>query len=99
MKVAMDRARGDIAAMEQLKKDAPDKQGRLWFEKAYGGRMMGIMSKVMNVAKKCQADPEFQTAMADSPFGGHKKPVQPAASAAAAVEPPAALEPPPTTTQ
>ena len=89
MKVAMDRARGDIAEMEKMKSEAPDKEARQWFEKAYGGRMMSIMGKVINIANKCKADPDFQKAMADSPFSGHKKPGQPAA----AVQPAGASKP------
>lgn len=68
MKVAMERAHGDIAEMEKLKNQAPDRAARHWFEKAYGHRMVIIMQKVITVANQCKEDPDFQVAIANSPF-------------------------------
>lgn len=72
MKAEMDKARPDIEAMEKAKDEASDKPARDWFEKAYGGRMMALMGKIINVAKDCREDPDFQAAMADSPFGRNR---------------------------
>lgn len=68
MMVAINRARGDFAEMEKLKNEAPDKEARRWFEKAYSGRMVGILRKVITVANACKEDPDFQVAIANSPF-------------------------------
>jgi hypothetical protein len=67
MKAEMDRARPDIARMDAMK-DSPDRAAKNWFEKTYGNRMMGVMTKVIGVANRCKADPDFQQAMAGSPF-------------------------------
>jgi hypothetical protein len=73
MKAEMDKARPDIEALETMKNDASDKAARQWFEKAYGGRMMALMGKLINAAKACKDDPDFQQTMADSPFSARKK--------------------------
>ena len=95
MKALMEKARADIEALDELREGGTDKAARQWFEKAYGHRMMGVMSKVMGIAGKCKDNPAFQTAMADSPFARKKKP-PPAASAPpdAPASPPAKTEPP-----
>jgi tetratricopeptide (TPR) repeat protein len=72
MKAEMDKARPDIEAMEKIEHEATDKEARAWFERAYGSRMMALMGKIINVAKSCREDPDFQAAMADSPFGKQK---------------------------
>ena len=95
MKALMEKARADIEALDQLREAGTDKAARQWFEKAYGQRMMGVMSKVMSVAGKCKDNQSFQAAMADSPFARPRKP-PPAASAPpdAPASPPARTEPP-----
>lgn len=79
MKAEMDKAKTAIAEMDKMKNETPDQAARQWFEKAYGIRMTSVMGKVIGVANKCKADPDFQAAMANSPFT--KKPDAPAPAA------------------
>ena len=62
MKAEMDKARPDIEAMEKMKDEATDKPARQWFERAYGSRMMALMGTIINAAKDCREDPDFQAA-------------------------------------
>ncbi len=94
MKAEMDKARDDIEAMDAMRNGTADKDARQWFEKAYGHRMMTVMTKVMGIAGKCKDDPAFQTAMADSPFSRKRpappdKPSAPPDSTRMPTEPPA----------
>jgi tetratricopeptide (TPR) repeat protein len=82
MKAEMDKAKTAIAEMDKMKNEAPDQAARQWFEKAYGIRMTSVMGKVIGVANKCKADPDFQAAMANSPFT-KKTPDAPAPAAPA----------------
>ncbi|HEU5060637.1 MAG TPA: tetratricopeptide repeat protein [Kofleriaceae bacterium] len=96
MKALMEKARPDIEALDAIRNDGgTDKAARQWFEKAYGHRMMTVMTRVMGIAGKCKDHPAFQAAMADSPFARKRKP-PPAASAPpdAPASPPAGTEPP-----
>ncbi len=68
MKAEMDKARPDIESMEKMNHEATDKPARQWFERAYGSRMMTLMGTIINTAKDCREDPDFQAAMVDSPF-------------------------------
>ena len=77
MKALMEKARPDIEAMDAMKNDASDKAARQWFEKAYGHRMMTVMTRVMGISGKCKNDVAFQAAMADSPFSRRRKPAAP----------------------
>jgi tetratricopeptide (TPR) repeat protein len=93
MKAEMDKARPDIEAMEKIEHEATDKDARAWFERAYGSRMMSLMGKIINVAKSCREDPDFQAAMADSPFGKQKSappPTPPAPASTGTATTPAA---------
>lgn len=93
MKALMDKARPDIEAMDAMREDGADKAARQWFEKAYGQRMMTVMTRVMGIAGKCKNDVAFQAAMADSPFSRRRKP-PPASPPDAPAAPPAKTEPP-----